>query len=206
MIDSIIFDLDGTLWDSTEIVANAWNRIIQSETGFPADITGSRLKQLFGKLLSDIAAEIFPTLSKEEQIRLIDRCCEAEHQALRETPAPLYPDLEKVLNELSKKYPLFIVSNCQAGYIELFLEVTGLSGLFTGHLCPGDTGKEKAENIRLVIERYQLQSPVYVGDTEGDQSAAKAANVPFIWASYGFRTVQNPDYRINALSDLESLL
>ena len=31
LIDSIIFDVDGTLWDSTDVVADAWNQIIEKD-------------------------------------------------------------------------------------------------------------------------------------------------------------------------------
>lgn len=59
MIDSIIFDVDGTLWDSTDVVANAWNQIMEKETDMTPNLTGAVLKGLFGRLLPDIAAVIF---------------------------------------------------------------------------------------------------------------------------------------------------
>lgn len=201
-MDSIIFDVDGTLWDSTEIVARAWRDYLHTEHHIEIDITADRLKSLFGQLLPDIAKQIFPSLSSEKQLRLIEGCCEAEHRALRETPAPLYPGLEETLKKLSEKFPLFIVSNCQAGYIELFLEATGLGHYFAGHLCPGDTGKAKAENISLIASRYRLKSPVYVGDTMGDFQACRKAGVPFVFASYGFGDVPDPDFQITRPSDL----
>ena len=45
--------------------------------------------------------------------------------------------------------------------------------------------------IRLIVERNGLQSPVYVGDTQWDCDAATAAGVPFIFAAYGFGHVEN---------------
>lgn len=206
MIDSIIFDLDGTLWDSTDTVAKAWNCVIAEETDLPLRLTGDDLKQLFGKLLPDIAAAIFPEESKQQQLELIDLCCQEEHRALLKYPGTLYPKLEGTLRTLSGSYRLFIVSNCEAGYIETFLGATGLSGYFTDHLCPGDTGVPKAGNITAIIKKHNLRSPVYVGDTSGDFQAAKEAGIPFIHAAYGFRDVEAPDAVIKAPADLIPLV
>lgn len=204
-MDSIIFDVDGTLWDSTEIVAASWSRFLKEEHHINMDITAAQLKSLFGQLLPQIAAQLFPKFPEEKQLLLIDGCCRAEHQALKEQKAPVYPGLEETISALSLKYPLFIVSNCQAGYIEVFLESTGFGHYFAAHLCPGDTGKPKGDNISRIIRDYSLKAPVYVGDTSGDQKACKQAGIPFVYASYGFGNVQNPDYTISSPKDLLTL-
>lgn len=206
-MDSIIFDVDGTLWDTTHVVADAWNEIISSETSLDLHITPDILRTLFGKTMPDIAAIVFAGETLENQLRLIDLCCQQEHKVLLEKNAPLYPDLETVLPALASRYPLFLVSNCQAGYIETFLSCTGFSPYITDHLCPGDTGNPKRDNILEIIKRHNLQSPVYVGDTLGDYQAVKEADpsMPFVFASYGFGTVENPDFTINTPSDLLSL-
>lgn len=201
-MDSMIFDVDGTLWDSTEIVAKAWTKVLAEQTDLHMVITSARLHQLFGQTLPDIARQLFPEETTERQLELIDLCCEEEHRALLQTPAPTYPELEDTLKVLSKTYPLYIVSNCEAGYIETFLEATGLTSYFQGHLCPGDTGNAKAANIRQIVQDYNLKEPVYVGDTTGDYCACQEAGVPFVFASYGFGQVDTPDYVIEQLNDL----
>lgn len=200
-MDSIIFDVDGTLWDSTEIVAHAWNEYLKSEN-VEISLTADTLKSLFGQLLPDIARKLFPDFPENEQMRLIDGCTEAEHQALSRQCAPVYPELDKVLEKLSGKFPLFIVSNCQAGYIELFLEKTGFDHYFTGHLCPGDTGEAKAENIMRIVSEHHLSAPVYVGDTAGDYNACRKAGISFVFAEYGFGQVDTPQFRIKKPADL----
>ena len=204
-MDSIIFDVDGTLWDSTGIVAEAWSDYLIHTEHMDTDVSAKRLMGLFGQLLPDIAKALFPELPEAEQLRIIDGCCQAEHEALLRKCAPLYPDLEKTLKILSSRFPLFIVSNCQAGYIEVFLEATGLSHYFKGHLCPGDTGKAKADNIRTIIEQNHLQHAVYVGDTDGDYKATHEAGIPFVHAAYGFGQTKNPDYTITSPMDLVTL-
>ncbi len=201
-MDSIIFDVDGTLWDATDACAIAWTKAIHQATGLNKIITPEILKNLFGRTLSDIADIVFEGFPKEERMRLINLCCDEEHRTLLAHPAPLYPRLEEALKALSQKYRLFIVSNCQAGYIEVFLKATGFSSYFEGHLCPGDTGHAKAANIAQIIRDYHLQSPVYVGDTQGDYIATKENQIPFIFAAYGFGQVDTPDDRIESPWDL----
>ena len=81
-MDSIIFDVDGTLWDSTEICAKAWTDAIHRETDLSLTIDAPTLKGLFGRLLPDIASVLFADYPKEEQLRLIELCCQEEHKAL----------------------------------------------------------------------------------------------------------------------------
>lgn len=201
-MDSIIFDVDGTLWDSTEIVARAWTDYLKHTEHIEIELTPKRLTGLFGQLLSDIARQILPDYSEKEQLRLINGCCQAQHEALLKECAPLYDGLEDTLKELSERFPLYIVSNCQAGYIEVFLKATGFGHYFKGHLCPGDTGLAKAENIMRIVKEHNLSAPVYVGDTLGDFNACEKAGVPFIFASYGFGEVKNSYARIEKPADL----
>lgn len=204
-MDSIIFDVDGTLWDSTDVVAKAWTDYLRQKEQIDLTITAGQLKTLFGKPLAEIAALVFPKYPENEQLRLIDGCCEAEHALLHITGAPLYEDLEKALQILSAQYPLYIVSNSQCGYIELFLEKTGFAKYFQGHLCNGDTGLDKGSNIRQIADQNGLKDPVYVGDTIGDFEACRKAGVPFVLAEYGFGEVSEPDMRISKPMDLITL-
>lgn len=201
-MDSIIFDLDGTLWDSTPLIAQSWRTYLQEEFHIQTDITAETLKSLFGQPLPDIARQLFPDCTEEEQLQRISGCCEAEHRTLTQKAAPLYPQLKETLDELFSKVPLFIVSNCQAGYIELFLDTTGLSSYFSDHLCYGDTEQSKAKNISRIVQKHHLKTPVYVGDTFGDYESCKEAGVPFVFASYGFGEVPEPDYTISCPKDL----
>ncbi len=195
-MDGIIFDIDGTLWDSTGVVAKAWTKYLRETERMDITITAPQLKTLFGQLLIDIARQIFPGLPYEEQVRLIDVCCRKEHEALEKYGAPVFEGVEAALQALSQRHPLFIVSNCQAGYIELFLKITGFAKYFRGHHCPGDTGLDKAGNISLIMDEFSLKSPVYVGDTMGDFQSCRKAGVPFVFAAYGFGDVPEPDARI----------
>ena len=204
--DSIILDVDGTLWDSTDTVARAWNALFREEPDLDLRVTGDDLKKLFGKLLEEIGAILFAGYSPERRAEILEKCFVAEDEALKSAPPLPYEGLEDTLKLLAPRYPLYIVSNCQAGYIERFLEATGLGGYFSGHLCPGDTGQAKAANIMTIIRENNLSAAVYVGDTDGDCKAAHEAGVPFIHAAYGFGRTADADYTIRSVRELPALL
>lgn len=206
--ENIIFDVDGTLWDTTNTVADSWNYAAETLGYPPAGITGEQLKNEFGKTMDVIAEDLFPHLPLPERNVLMEACCRYEDEFLeRLDTAPLYPDIREVIASLSEKHRLFIVSNCQSGYIELFLRKTGLGKYITDIECFGNTKKAKGENIRLVMDRNVPGSTCYVGDTAGDQKAAAWAGIPFIFASYGFGQVDPGDCfaAISSFKDLTAL-
>ena len=201
-MDGIIFDVDGTLWDSTEEVAVSWNQAINENSELTCSFTGSDMKKVFGKTMDEILLTFFPDLTKEEQNRLGELCFKYENEFLAKNPGKLFPDVEKVFKELSEKTDLYIVSNCQCGYIEVFLEACKLQEYIKDHLCFGQTGLPKHETIRQLMKNNNLTDVVYVGDTQGDFDACKNAAVPFIFAEYGFGEAPEADTRITALTDL----
>lgn len=204
-IDSIIFDLDGTLWDSTDVVLKAWNVVLKHNDKVRAPITREDMEGIMGLQAHQIGVKLFPYLEKEEYTKLVKYCCEEEKKFLLQEGGKLYKDLEFVLGKLSEQYSLFIVSNCECGYIETFLEYHNLAKYFKDIECAGNTGLLKGENIKKIIQRNHLESPVYVGDTQGDCDGAKLAGIPFVFASYGFGNVKDYDYIIKGLSDIVEL-
>ena len=204
---AIIFDLDGTLWDSRNEVVPIWNLVFSRYPEIPVRITEEDMLRFMGRTIWDIAAELLPELSPEARNRIMRECSVEETRYLRKHGATLFPRLKETLDKLQTLgYPLYIVSNCQDGYIEAFLEAHHLADYFHDFECPGRTGLSKGQNIKLVMERNQLKKVVYIGDTLGDYSATQEANVPFIHASYGFGQVPEAKYRLREIAELPQLL
>ena len=204
--DGIIFDVDGTLWDSTDIVKDAWNRAF-IDSGYPdPGITADRLKGLFGLPMSDIIKDIFPEGSEDQIAALTPVIYGYEDEYLRRSGGKLYPGIIDTMRKLAGSVPVFIVSNCQSGYIELFMEKTGCGDIIKDHLCPGDTDLLKADNIKKIITDHRLNHPVYVGDTVMDRDACLAASCPFIFARYGFGRVDDAQYVIDSPAELLDML
>lgn len=205
--DGIIFDLDGTLWNATEQIMNAWNEILCKHPEISrGKLEFTELRQCMGLVMYDIAAKLFPDESEEKRNSLMDEMCSYENEYLSIHGGTLYPGLEDTLKELKKNYRLFIVSNCQSGYIEAFLHAHNLSSYFEDTEYWGRTRATKGESNRILIARNNLNNPVYVGDTIGDAKSAADAGIPFIYASYGFGTVDKYDYSINRISELTDIV
>ncbi|MFD3449775.1 HAD family hydrolase [Microbacteriaceae bacterium 4G12] len=201
-MDSIIFDLDGTLWDSRETVVAAWNEVIRKHAGVSRELSSQDFKQTMGLQIKEIGKVFFPDLDEHQRELLLQACCKLEAQHIGQRGGLLYPGVEQILQVLSKKYKLYIVSNCQDGYIESFYQYHKLEKYFQDYENPGRTGLSKGENIALIMKRNQLEAPVYVGDTEGDLKGAIYAGVPFVFAKYGFGNVHTYDYAIETFEEL----
>lgn len=204
--DSIIFDLDGTLWDAVDEIVATWNSVIEQYPGLRPPITRGEQESVMGLQMDEIAHRLFPKESVERQTALMAECVKAENEFLYAHGAMLYPMVPETLQSLNQKYRLFIVSNCQSGYIEAFLHAHKLEPLFEGILCYGDTGRGKADNIISVVQQYELRNPVYVGDTQGDARAAETSGVPFIFARYGFGCAEHYKAAVDSFCALLNLL
>ena len=199
-VDSLIFDMDGTLWDAVDSYAVIWNTTLDSEGIEHENVTRRDLLRLMGSYLDDILNELIPDV--DSRAALLEKVMINEAEMMPRLGGTLYPGVKELIPELSKKYKLFMVSNCGVKGLENFVSYNGLEGCFTDLLSHGGTGRSKAENIRVLVDRYSLKSPVYVGDTQGDADSARQAGIPMIFTAYGFGTVQEPDAIIGSFDEL----
>ena len=205
--DSIIFDLDGTLWDSTVNVAKAWQQAKEELPFVQDDVTPEIVSSIAGMAYDAIFEKLAPYLSEEKRNEFKALSARYELNILNTEGGDLYPGLVPTLNYLKTKYKLFVVSNCQCGYIETFLNLNNLNETFMGHQCYGTKNQPKFQNIMDVVHDFELTNPVYVGDTQGDYDSATKAGVPMIFAAYGFGEVNGePVATINQLSDLQTMM
>ena len=204
--ESLIFDIDGTLWDSRALVAEGYNIQLEKEGLQHLFVSAEIFKSLFGKVMTEIADAIFASVPEDERYALMERCMDTENRYLYENPCHIgYPRVKETIAELAKKYRLFIVSNSQCGYPELCMEKLGLIPYIQGHMCFGDTGTSKGKTIRALMEKHNIQNCAYIGDTQGDYEATLEANVPFIFAAYGFGEPEGYAARIESIEDLLTL-
>jgi phosphoglycolate phosphatase len=204
--DGVVFDLDGTLWDTSEACAVGWNRVLQRNRIPFREITAADVRSVAGRPHEMCIRHVFADLEEAHIATLVAETPEEDNRAVAALGGRLFPGVRLGLNRLQRLLPLFIVSNCQAGYIETFLRLTAFDGLFRDFECWGRTGLSKADNLRSVVARNGLDAPLFVGDTDGDQAAAGACGVPFIHASYGFGACLDPDFCAASFVDLIDLI
>lgn len=199
---AIFFDLDGTLWDALDSLTKSWNNTCNNNN-LPYSFTYEVMKSFMGltpKETIDIAFKDVDYKKGEEYFKL---CLDDEIIYLEKNPGKLYLNEEEVLKNLSKRYPLFIVSNSDKGYIEDFLNAYDFNKYFIDHLCFGDLKLEKYQNILYLKKKYQIDEVIYVGDTLKDYNESSKAGVKFIHAAYGFGKIDQKVNFINSLIELE---
>mgnify|MGYP002622442646 CR=1 FL=1 len=201
----IIFDLDGTLWDSSYQVGIAWNTVF-ARTGVGIVLTPEKMTVMMGRTVPEIGEAMLGFIEQPRRDDILKQCCDEENLRLNEFGGKVYPHVLETLEKLSRRYPLFIVSNCEDGYIESFLNYHKADKFISDTECIGRTGLAKAGNIKLIIERNRLDSSVYVGDTARDMLAAHEAGIPFIHASYGFGHAPDAEYSIDSFTELPKLI
>lgn len=202
MKKGIIFDMDGTLWDSAENVAKSWNTIIESTEYGLKPLTKEDFYRVMGLTMDALGEALWPQLPAQKRKEIMDKCSVVENDYLRENGAYLYPNLIETLTVLKEKYHLYIVSNCQAGYIESFLDHYKLWDIIEDIECFGNNDKPKGFNIKQIVSRNKLDKAVYVGDIQGDYDSTMEAGINFIHAAYGFGKINTEVPEIKSFDEL----
>ena len=201
----IIWDLDGTLWDSSEQVHLAWNDYMQRH-GEPKRFTRQDCRSYCGKTLEQIAAFVFPDRDEDWRVKMVFGACDWQNKPLAEHGGELFPHLPQVLAQLHERYHMSVVSNCGLGYIEAFFTGNHTAEFFDDYENAVRTGKGKADNIRLVMERNGLDRAIYIGDTQGDADASAQAGVTFIHARYGYGKVPDAKWAVDDPAEIPAVI
>lgn len=201
----IFFDLDGTLWDAIEPIKDSYNQTMIKKS-LPYKFDYKKVKSCMGLTPEETGSLFFPELPIEDGINLFKEMVKDEIIYLKDHPGVLYPNEKEVLSKLSSKYPLYIVSNADKGYIENYLNTCGTDIFFKDHVSAGDTSYPKWKNILYMKNKENIQNVIYVGDTYKDYIEATKAEATFIHASYGFGVIDDDVIYIKSLTDLDKTI
>jgi len=199
--DSLIFDMDGTLWDAVETYAFSWTQVLK-ENGIDKVLTKKDIQNYMGMEMKQIFKEIFPDSSPELREKLYQDIIKKEHEVISQMGGEVYPDVIEGLEKLSTKYKLFMLSNCQEGGIKDFMNYTETKYLFTDYMEYGMNFQPKHTNLKILIDRHNLKNPMYVGDTDSDRKQCELAHVPFVFVSWGFGNTDTYILKFDKKKDL----
>ena len=203
----VIFDLDGTLWDSSVQVAESWNILIRNEYGYDRGLTAADISRNMGKTMNAIADDLFGDIPGEERYVLARKCEVFENGYITEHGGRLFDGVEETLGALKDAgVQMAVVSNCQEGYVKAFLDSMDMWKYFEDYEEWGRSGLLKADNIKLVMERNGASEAVYVGDIQKDSDAAHKAGIECIYASYGFGEISDAVATLKSFDELPAVL
>ena len=204
-IEDVIFDLDGTLWDSCAGVAQAWTKVA-GMLGYSIKFLTDDIKNFMGLSGSEIK-KILKRDFKITDEKFFQECVKEEVNTLCKENTQLYKNVEETLSILKQNNKrLFIVSNCQEGYIEKFLQIYNLKKYFNDFLCSGNVFKNKTCALSFLKDKYQIEKFIYVGDLEKDFDACFNNGGDFVFAAYGFGKDNNYLNKIDKILQLPKLL
>ena len=203
----VIFDLDGTLWDSSVQVAESWNVVIEREVGKEHTLSAADIMKYMGLTMTEIADRHFGFLPEKERYELSHKCEEFENSYITEHGGRLFEGVEETIAKLKDMgVKMAVVSNCQEGYIKAFLDSMNMWKYFVDYEEWGRTMLLKADNIKLVMERNGASKGIYVGDIQKDSDAAHKAGIDCIYASYGFGEINDAVATLKSFDELPGIL
>ncbi len=143
MYKNIIFDLDGTLWDATGCSSDIWNRVFDKHEEVTFRMTQEISAGLMGKTMEEIGDVLFPELPVAKRRAITDEFGFEEVNYLQENGAVLYSGMKDTVCQLAKDHDLYIVSNCQDGYVPAFLKAHDMGSYLRTLKCQDGPGRTR---------------------------------------------------------------
>jgi phosphoglycolate phosphatase len=198
--DALIFDIDGTLWNASPPCARGWNLGLK-KLGIDLKVTPEQIENVSGQPYEQCIDSLLPGL-REKIPELFNTLNQSETEAVQSDGGEFFDGVLEGIRNLAKRYKIFLVSNCQEWYMGLFLDFSKLRPLLTGFDCHGLSGLPKNEMLLNLTSKHYLHNPVYIGDTAGDETAAKLAGMAFIHVAWGFGRPEGKPITVHSFREL----
>ncbi|WP_241154335.1 HAD family hydrolase [Staphylospora marina] len=216
---AIIFDLDGTLFQTEKVGVPAFRntfeelrRLGRYDGPVPSD---ERIASVFGMTHQEIWETLLPGADPETRRFADRRMLDLEVDMLRSGEGVLYPGVEETLRRLDAAgHPLFIASNGAENYVRAALDSKGLTPLFAGIWTAGKHKTEtKTELVRMLMDECGVSGGIMVGDRKSDVEAGKGNGLFVVGCRYegfpafgGENELEGSDRIIRTFRQLEDVV
>ena len=207
--DAVIFDLDGTVVDSVELIITSFQHAVREVLGL--EFTPEETIKGVGKPLREQMVAIDPGHA-DELVRSYREFNHREHDQLLR----LYDGIQLLLVRLREAgVKLGLVTSKSRPTTQMAFDLTGIEDLFQETVCAEDTPRNKPlpDPILLCLERLGVPArrSAYVGDSPFDVQAANAAGVDSVAVTWGVFSekvlaAEKPGKLVHSISELADVL
>lgn len=188
---AIIFDLDGTLLNTLEDLAESGNRL-RAEHGL-AGYPIADYALFVGNGMNNLVRRIMPEGAEGELASWLSRFTEIYHENWRRNCC-LYPGIDDMMSRLAGLgLPLAILSNKPHDFALLFVEhfFAGTPFAIVRGQQAGIPKKPDPSSTRQILQQLDCEAEcsVFVGDSGVDMQTGTAAGMYCVGVSWGFRSV-----------------
>lgn len=202
--DAVVFDIDGTLWNASGSSARGWNRAL-AQLGIKGNVSAEQIAMVAGNPYEKCVDTLLPGM-RAANPKLLETLSACERTSVERDGGVIFDGALEAVAQLAGDHEVFLVSNCQDWYLELFLRFSGLGPLLSGVDCNGRSGLAKSEMLLRMKHAHSWASPVYVGDTASDEAATESANMTYVHVSWGFGQPKGTPTIVNSFAELVSSL
>lgn len=186
--DAVIFDLDGTLLDTLEDLANSVNFALR--THGMAERTLCEVRSFVGTGIGNLIKKSVPEGTGEEKCsEVLDTFRDHYKDHSTDMTKP-YDGILSLLSDLrTEGVPTAVVSNKVDIAVQMLVKgyFQGLIDVAVGEL-EGVKRKPEPDTVFLAMKKMGVKNAVYIGDSEVDVKTAENASLDGVFVSWGFRT------------------
>jgi len=194
-LELILFDLDGTLYKSTEILPRSYREGIEkflTTQNIDCEVPSrQQILNEIGNPAHEIYENLFPELDSSQREQLSQQIVDELTKLIRQDNGSLIADVPEVLGQLQNHYPLGLVTNARIDYLEAVVETYQLGQYFSRMKCIEMVeSNKKARLVRDMLEEFGVSArqTVLIGDRKSDYEAANETGTGFIGCEFGYST------------------